>query len=358
MISRVALSRLAGGMAMAGLFAFPAAAQAQSADSTPKQTVINPTPEAPHPLAEDTGSILGFTLENDLFANTDRNYTNGFRFSYTTSEAVTPDWLLNGVRSLPLFPDAAPVRSSFSFGQSIFTPKDTSEHNPDPHDRPYAAWLYGGAAFLADSGDRLDRVELQAGVVGPYALGEQVQNTVHHIINDDRARGWSHQLHNEPGVLLSYERTWRSAYVAAPLGIGFDLSPYVGATVGNVLTQASVGATMRLGFDLPVDYGPPRIRPSIPGSDFFIPTSGFGWYVFASVEGRAVARNIFLDGNTFEDSPHVNKNPLVADLQLGVAMTISGARIAYTHVFRTQEFEGQKGGDLSQYGALSVSLRF
>ena len=159
-------------------------------------------------------------------------------------------------------------------------------------------------------------------------------------------------------MILSYERTWRSLYVAAPLGIGFDLSPYVGATVGNVLTQASAGATMRLGFDLPVDYGPPRIRPSIPGSDFFIPTSGFGWYFFASVEGRAVARNIFLDGNTFEDSPHVTKNPLVGDLQLGVAMTISGARLAYTHVFRTKEFEGQKGGDLSQYGALSLSLRF
>jgi hypothetical protein len=71
-----------------------------------------------------------------------------------------------------------------------------------------------------------------------------------------------------------------------------------------------------------------------------------------------VARNIFLDGNTFEDSPHVTKNPLVGDLQLGVAMTISGARLAYTHVFRTKEFEGQKGGDLSQYGALSLSLRF
>lgn len=318
---------------------------------------VTSTPQAPRPVTEDPGEFIGFTLENDVFANTDRAYTNGFRFAYTTSETGTPEWLVNTVRSLPLFPDAAPIRSSFAFGQSIFTPEDIERSDPDPDDRPYAAWLYGSAAFLADSGDRLDRLELQLGVVGPYALGEPVQNTVHGIIGSEKARGWDHQLNNEPGVILSYERTWRSAYVAAPFGIGFDLSPHVGVALGNVLTQASAGATMRLGYDLPADYGPPRIRPSAPGSDFFIPPSGFGWYLFASVEGRAVARNIFLDGNTFEDSPNVTKNPLVGDLQIGLAVTFGDVRLAYTHVYRTMEFEEQSD-NIAQYGAFSLSVRF
>jgi lipid A 3-O-deacylase len=319
--------------------------------------VITSTPQAPRPLHEDPGSFISFELDNDVFANTDRGYTNGFRFAYTSSETGTPDWLANAARAFPLFPDAAPIRSTLSFGQNLYTPKDISLHDPDPNDRPYAAWLYGSAAVLADSGDRLDRLELQLGVVGPYAIGEQVQNTVHSIIGSKKARGWNHQLHNEPGVILSYERTWRSLYAAAPLGIGFDLSPYVGASLGNVLTQASVGATARLGFDLPADYGPPRIRPSVPGSDFFIPTSGFSWYLFASIEGRAVARNIFLDGNTFEDSPHVTKNPLVGDLQIGLAVQVYDLRLAYTHVYRTQEFEEQKD-HFSQYGMFTASWRF
>jgi lipid A 3-O-deacylase len=346
------------GSVASGVTLLAAQGQAQEAPVEPKRpAIITSTPQAPRPLEEDPGAFIGFSLENDVFANTDRGYTNGFRFAFTSSETFTPNWLATAARAFPLFPDAAPIRSTLSFGQSLYTPKDISLRDPDPNDRPYAGWLYGSAAVLADSGDRLDRLELQIGVVGPYAIGEQVQNTVHEIIGSEKAHGWKHQLHNEPGVILSYERTWRSAYVAAPLGIGFDISPYVGASLGNVLTQASVGATARLGFDLPADYGPPRIRPSVPGSDFFIPTSGFSWYLFASVEGRAVARNIFLDGNTFEDSPHVTKNPFVGDLQLGIAIQIEDIQIAYTHVYRTQEFEEQKN-HFSQYGAFTLSWRF
>ena len=63
-------------------------------------------------------------------------------------------------------------------------------------------------------------------------------------------------------------------------------------------TYLEVGATLRIGNDLPNDYGAPRIRPSLPGSNFFLPRDNFGWYLFAGAGGRAVAYNIFLDGNT------------------------------------------------------------
>jgi lipid A 3-O-deacylase len=320
-----------------------------------------PAPEEPSPAEEyrrvtDPGAFIGFTLENDVLSQTDRGYTNGFRLSYTTSETGTPQWLADAAHAVPLFPEAAPIRSTFAFGQSLYTPEDIERSDPDPDDRPYAGWLYGSAALLADGGNIYDTLELQIGMVGPAALGEPVQNTVHGIIGSQKARGWDHQLNNELGVVLTYDRTWRSIYEATPFGIGFDLSPYAGASLGNVLTQAVVGATVRLGYDLPVDYGPPRIRPSIPGSDFFIPSSGFGWYLFASVEGRAVARNIFLDGNTWEDSPHVSKNILVGDLQFGAAVTIGDVRIAYTQVVRTPEF--QERDDFSLYSAVSLSWRF
>ena len=87
------------------------------------------------------------------------------------------------------------------------------------------------------------------------------------------------------------------------------------------------------------------------------PTDWFGWYLFAGVEGRVVARNIFLDGNTFEDSHSVDKYPLVADLQAGIAFTLGeNTRIAYTHLLRSREFREQDG--TTQFGTLSVSVRF
>lgn len=84
--------------------------------------------------------------------------------------------------------------------------------------------------------------------------------------------------------------------------------------------------------------------------------SDFGWYAFAGIEGRAVARNIFLDGNTFADSRSVDKEPLVGDLQFGIVLDWSDVRLSYTHVYRTREFRTQESSD--DFGAFSVSAKF
>jgi hypothetical protein len=114
--------------------------------------------------------------------------------------------------------------------------------------------------------------------------------------------------------------------------------------------------TLRYGRNLALDYGPPRIQPSIPGSGFFVPPANFAWYLFAGFEGRAVAHNIFLDGNTFKDSRSVDKEPLVGDLQWGIVLTWRGVRLGYTHVERTREFKTQNGHD--KFGSVSISMSF
>jgi lipid A 3-O-deacylase len=68
------------------------------------------------------------------------------------------------------------------------------------------------------------------------------------------------------------------------------------------------------------------------------------------------ARNIFLDGNTFEDSRSVDKKILVGDLEAGIAITFGDVRLAYTHVYRTEEFHGQEDADL--FGTLNLTIRF
>ena len=78
--------------------------------------------------------------------------------------------------------------------------------------------------------------------------------------------------------------------------------------------------------------------------------------MFVGVDGRAIARNIFLDGNTWRDSRSVDKEPLVGDLQWGLAVTWKGARLTYTHVRRTREFETQ--GPSSDFGAFALSVAF
>lgn len=82
----------------------------------------------------------------------------------------------------------------------------------------------------------------------------------------------------------------------------------------------------------------------------------FAWYLFAGAQGRAVARDIFLDGNTFSSSHSVDKKTFVADFQAGAAVIYRGVRLAATQVYRTREFDGQPQAD--RFGAISLSVRF
>lgn len=73
-------------------------------------------------------------------------------------------------------------------------------------------------------------------------------------------------------------------------------------------------------------------------------------------DGRAIAGNIFLGGNTWESSRHVDKIPWVSDFQLGLAIAMDGWRLSYTHVFRSREFTTQMHPD--QFGAINLFIRF
>jgi len=300
--------------------------------------------------------------ENDAFTfvHTDGHYSNGLRLTYMTGEDRTGSLLASVGRVFPMIPDHGHLRASYSLGQSLFTPEDISNPDPIPDDRPYAAWLYGSMGLIADNRRGLATLELSLGVVGPSAGGEAVQKWVHEFIGSPEPMGWHNQLQNEFTVQLSGWRLWRKPLggnaEARGGGIGADALPHLGAELGNVFVYGSGGVTFRVGSNLPGDYGPPRIRPSVPGSEFFVPSRGLAWYFFAGCEGRVVLRNLFLDGNTFKLSMSVDKEPLVGDVQAGLALTLGRARGAFTYVIRSKEFETQRAAD--QFGAILLSFRF
>jgi hypothetical protein len=311
---------------------------------------------------EKEGGTFSILFENDIFYNTDRDYTNGVQLAWTTPPEESWDWATATARWLPYFGQDGEVRQTYELGQDIFTPTNLHLANPDPTDHPYAGYLYLGLGVINETPDlgdgsvrQLDQAELDLGVIGPDSLAENSQKFVHRIIHDTIPAGWAYQLHNEPAFVLSDEKTWKFSSWKV-LGFSFDVDPHVGAAVGTVYDYANAGAMARFGFELPDDYGPLRIEPSPPGSNFFVPTAGFGWYVFAGIDGRAIARNIFLDGNTWQDSRHVDKLPFVADGQVGAAITFRSFRLTYTHVFRTKEFRTQPHSD--QFGAINLSVRF
>ena len=83
---------------------------------------------------------------------------------------------------------------------------------------------------------------------------------------------------------------------------------------------------------------------------------GFGWYLFAGASGRAVGRDIFLDGNSWRHSASVRKRPAVADLEAGAALFWRDMRLSFTQDIRSQEFVGQRKA--FTYGIVTLAVAF
>ena len=76
-----------------------------------------------------------------------------------------------------------------------------------------------------------ENAELDFGIVGPGALGKQVQNDFHQFIGVPEAKGWSSQLQQEFGAVLSYERPWRLPLIGDNR-FGVDIVPRLCASIG------------------------------------------------------------------------------------------------------------------------------
>jgi lipid A 3-O-deacylase len=298
--------------------------------------------------AEQGPRFVSLTLENDIFAGSDRHYTNGFQAAFVVGLDDVPE----GLRGLPPFAWSADRAFVLAIGQRIFTPEDVARQRPDPGDRPYAGWLYVMADWRVRSGAVVDHLTANIGVAGPNAHARQTQNSVHRMFRRDEVRGWDAQIDNRVTVMLGYERAWKALLQGRSGSMHFDFTPRVSGSVGNVLTHAGAGAVLRYGSDLPSDLpathislGPPR--------DGYRGAAASGWYVWAGIDARVVARNIFIDGN---DGPGVHLKRTGYDVQLGATLVWPLARLGLALVQRSREFEGQRQAD--RFGQVTVSFPY
>ena len=298
------------------------------------------------------GGAATLTIDNDFFAGFDAHYTNGVQLALLADMESLP----RPLRALQPFGSAVDEKFTFALGQRIYTPTDKEASVPDPADRPYAGWLYALAEFRMRRGGVLDHFMVSVGVVGPASGARHSQNAVHSVVGSDRAQGWNAQIHNELTLLLAYERAWPHVMSGSFDRLQFDLTPRVGASLGNALTYASAGAIVRMGQRLPDDFPATHISLGPPRDGYRANISSKGWYVWAGTDARLVARNIFLDGNTFRDSPSVDRKPFVWDAQVGVAATWGYQRLGFTIVRRSPEFNGQAKAD--KFGQLTYSFMY
>ncbi|MHC1768454.1 MAG: lipid A deacylase LpxR family protein [Verrucomicrobiia bacterium] len=322
---------------------------------------FTPSVEAAGPSATlfDQGPVLAVTEENDFVNRTDRWYSQGAKIAFYQAANDVPRWTARTLDKLPALgfePGAS--RIGYEIGQSIFTPADTDASELQLDDRPYAGWLYGGLILQRRGSTAggllaLENVGLQLGIIGPASFADNVQTWYH----GEGPKGWRHQLKNELGLALKYGRAWLVP-VPSLESRHVDLIPHAGLSGGNVDTSLRAGVVLRAGWNLPADFGPQLIESVVaaPSGRSRSADRPWGFYFFTGAEGRAVLYTAFLDGNIFRDSHSVDKEPFVGEVRGGMALVFSRVELAYGHLLRTREFEGQPHNHT--YGSLSLSMKF
>lgn len=321
--------------------------------------------------AKHVFDTLIINWENDVFAGTDRYYTNGILATLSTpyladepQKRHMPGWSYPVINRLPFVSNPAARRAAtLSFGQLIFTPENVLSPDLVTDDRPYAGYLFGGVGFNSLERNRLATWQFNIGVVGPASLAQETSDFIHRLFGGTPAQGWENQLANEPALEAIYETKWRVLDSQNKTGFGHDLISHAGGRLGNVAVYANGGAEYRLGWHLPKNFGSSGIRTGVaPNPVFTQDDSGNGGnkrtslHFFGKVDGRLVIRDIFLDGNTFKTSHKVDKESLVADLMMGVAWYVKRYKFSFAYTLRSREFENQRVAHT--FGSLSLAFTY
>ena len=275
-------------------------------------------------------SSLTLRVDNDAFDfwmlpwnRPDEEYSSGVHITYEGGDA--PWWARRFIDGATCTTRLASCRAQrLEIGQDMYTPSRSAD-NPvaAPGSRRNAGWLYLSQGARALRPSRSDELTVSLGVTGPPSLAELTQKLAHDAAPSlNRPADWSGQIAFEPGVIVRYEERWRA--VISEHSVGVDVIPRWAANAGNVSTAAELGLQTRIGWHLRHPWLPENGPLSVA--------------LVAGASGRAIARDLFLDGNTFRSSRDVGHETFVGSGELGLEFRVSHFLLAYRAVNETRSY--------------------
>ncbi|MCK5781247.1 MAG: lipid A deacylase LpxR family protein [Flavobacteriales bacterium] len=272
-------------------------------------------------------SSFGFTMDNDMFFQTD--------YYYSAGESI---WLINPIISKSPFNRLLVsvlnlgdvVYNGVKIDHKLFTPQDTPNAGLKVGDRPYASSLSLSQFQVIENVDRGYRITSQfsLGVIGEYAFGEQFQSIIHAITPSEAPLGWEYQISND--LLLNYfakfdKRVYEANYFEWIVSASTNLG-----TVNNDLALSSTVRTGTLGS---------FFESYSPKSD-----SGFSTWLELSYQIKYSAYNAYLEGGMFnKTSPNIIQsdqiNRLTQQIGLHLNLQYNSHRVVFDAYRISPEFE-------------------
>ena len=287
---------------------------------------------------------ISLKLDNDQYIdpNHDRYYTDGtvVDFTYAAKPVSNKKWIKKVVE--------------FQFGQQIYNASTAHIYDKNLFDRPLTGYLFANGAYSWFYRDESAlKLTAQLGVIGPDALGEQVQNDFHRLFGLYPAGPWNkYQLKNAFGaeVDADYKKV-----LYKTRGNWFDITADPEVMLGNTFSLANAGVLLRLG-NLNQLFESAGTNSRVNDDETHTPKNEF--YFFAEPQLSYVAYNATIQGGLFikDKGPVFGIYHVVYTQQLGLQFASARWSASYTAFVKTREVKSTALGD--QWGSINLAYRF
>jgi hypothetical protein len=270
---------------------------------------------------------FSLNAENDCLEQTDGWYSFGTQVKYKSTDLWGASVALEG-----------------------YTPENKDSYAPQYGDRPYAGYTHLDLwkNYVVDQNDAY--VILSLGVIGPASGAELAQSGFHYLTGMHMPMGWKNQLKNEPAANVG-------GYESVPVKVKewLELKPFIGANLGNRLTDAECGSFVRAGWNMPKEFSPVKYNFASYEED---EDGEFYAYAFAGAAGQAIAYDHLLDGSLFQDEiVTVRHKNFVANGFVGAVLGWRNFELKYTHCEMTEQWLSQPDRD-NKWDGVEVGYKF
>ena len=283
-------------------------------------------------------SYFRFHYDNDVFTKTDYYYTQGITLEY-----VHPSIEKFFLTKLLYKPKNSSAKYGIAFNLFGYTPTSIKSNAILYGDRPFEANLSLKLFSIATNNSRQERIAsaLSVGVIGPAALGEEIQTNIHRWTGNKLPKGWNNQIRND--IILNYQLNYEKKLVAAN---AFLLNGAAELNAGTLNDRLSGGLNFMTGhFNNRYQQNPKKKTE---------------YYLYGQAKTTVIGYDATMQGGLFNrKSPYIIPSEDISRITFqadaGVVVNFRKLSFSYSQSFLTKEFAT---GKQHRWGGLTFGFSF
>lgn len=284
---------------------------------------------------------IRLNYENDFFAMSDEYYSQGINLEF-----VAPALQKFPLAKLLYKNKNLPTLIGIALEHQGFTPTNILAGDVLQNDRPYSSSLMLKTFSIVSNPHTNHRLASQfsLGVMGPWAMGKEIQIAIHENINPDKVpKGWKNQVHND--IIINYQLDYEHGLW---IKRNFIVTAKGGASLGTYITRLNSSFAFMAGlFDNPYQFSNTRDK-------------NFQIYLFTEPRLNFIVFDATLQGGVFNDhNPYTldrdEISRLVFQQNAGLIIKIHAFALEYSQTVITREF---KTGSPHSWGSIRVAATF